>query len=59
MALRWKYESVVTAFLENQIPPAELPEITVLGRSNVGKSSLINKLAGQKIARSSLPEYSY
>lgn len=53
MALRWKYESVVTAFLENQIPRPELPEITVLGRSNVGKSSLINKLAGQKIARSS------
>lgn len=53
MPLRWKYESVITAFLQNQLPPAELPEITVLGRSNVGKSSLINKLVGQKVARSS------
>ena len=53
MPLRWKYESVITAFLQNQLPPVELPEITVLGRSNVGKSSLINKLVGQKVARSS------
>jgi GTP-binding protein len=53
MSLRWQYESVVTAFLENQLPRRELPEITVLGRSNVGKSSLINKLVGQKVARSS------
>ena len=53
MPLRWKYESVITAFLENQLPPPGLPEITVLGRSNVGKSSLINRLVGQKVARSS------
>ncbi len=53
MPLRWKYESVITAFLQNQLPPAGIPEITVLGRSNVGKSSLINRLVGQKVARSS------
>jgi GTP-binding protein len=29
------------------------PEFSVIGRSNVGKSSLINRLAGQKIARTS------
>lgn len=34
-------------------PPAELPEVAFLGRSNVGKSSLINKLVGQKAAHTS------
>ncbi|MGN0577197.1 MAG: ribosome biogenesis GTP-binding protein YihA/YsxC [Ruminiclostridium sp.] len=32
----------------SQIPPSELPEIAFSGRSNVGKSSLINKLLGRK-----------
>lgn len=32
----------------SQIPPSELPEIAFSGRSNVGKSSLINKLMGRK-----------
>lgn len=30
------------------LPISEIPEIAVVGRSNVGKSSLINFLAGQK-----------
>lgn len=32
----------------SQIPRSELPEIAFSGRSNVGKSSLINKLLGRK-----------
>lgn len=32
----------------SQIPPSELPEIVFSGRSNVGKSSLINKLLNRK-----------
>lgn len=32
----------------DQCPPPKLPEIAVIGRSNVGKSSLINLLTGRK-----------
>jgi len=36
-----------------QFPVPSLPEIAFLGRSNVGKSSLINSLVGAKLARTS------
>ncbi len=36
------------------LPPAELPEVAFAGRSNVGKSSLINALTGRRgLARTS------
>ena len=34
--------------LFQQIPPCEMPEFAFSGRSNVGKSSLINKLFDRK-----------
>jgi GTP-binding protein len=37
-----------------QLPPADLPEVAFAGRSNVGKSSLVNALTGRKtLARTS------
>jgi GTP-binding protein len=37
----------------SHFPAATLPEIAFLGRSNVGKSSVINSLVGTKLARTS------
>jgi GTP-binding protein len=49
---------VLTQFLlsasdPGQFPAPSLPEVAFLGRSNVGKSSVINSLVGAKIARTS------
>ena len=42
------------AGLKQQLKPSDLPEIVFSGRSNVGKSSLINKLVSRKaLARTS------
>lgn len=37
----------------SSLPDSELPEIAFVGRSNAGKSSLINDLTGKKIAMTS------
>lgn len=38
----------------SQMPPSEIPEIAFIGRSNVGKSSMINKVFNRKnLARTS------
>ena len=41
-------ELVCSAARPNQFPKEKLPEIAFVGRSNVGKSSLINSLLGQR-----------
>lgn len=38
----------VSAVREDQYPKDDLPEIALSGRSNVGKSSLINTLLNRK-----------
>src|SRR5699024_10904638 len=45
---------IISAVKEEQYPDLNLPEIAIAGRSNVGKSSLINTLINRKkLARTS------
>src|SRR5579884_4198186 len=44
---------MIAATAAGQFPPPRLPEVAFLGRSNVGKSSVINSLLGTKIAKTS------
>ncbi|MCB0362095.1 MAG: ribosome biogenesis GTP-binding protein YsxC [Bdellovibrionales bacterium] len=42
---------LLSAAQAKDYPPALLPEVVLIGRSNAGKSSFLNALANQKIAR--------
>lgn len=47
----WRSELYCTAFTKQQIPEPGNSEIVFVGRSNVGKSTLINSLLERKIAK--------